>query len=65
MCQMRVSMVDEGGERLIMENVTRLQVSADGVEVSALFDAPSKIDAVFIQAVDMLGGKVLLGKKPE
>lgn len=64
MCQMSVLIVDDGVENLIMENVTHLQVSGDTIEVSAFFEEPRKIDAVSIQAIDFLGGKVLLAKKP-
>lgn len=64
MCQMSVLIVDDGVENLIMENVTHLQVSGDSIEVSAFFEEPRKIDAVLIQAIDFLGGKVLLARKP-
>lgn len=64
MCQMSVLIVDDGVESLIMENVTHLQVSGDSIEVSAFFEEPRKIDAVLIQAIDFLGGKVLLARKP-
>jgi predicted RNA-binding protein len=61
---MSVLIADDGVENLIMENVTHLQVSGDTIEVSAFFEEPRKIDAVSIQAIDFLGGKVLLAKKP-
>jgi len=64
MCQMSVLIVDDGVENLIMENVTHLQVSGDTIEVSAFFEEPRKIDAVSVQAIDFLGGKVLLARKP-
>jgi len=64
MCQMRVLVVDEVGEELVMENVTSLQVSGDTIEVGAFFEEPRKIDAVCIQSIDFLGGKVLLTRKP-
>jgi len=60
MCQMSVLVVNEGVEELIMENVTSLQVSGDSIEVSAFFEEPRRIDAVYIQSIDFLGGKVLL-----
>jgi predicted RNA-binding protein len=61
---MSVLIVDDGVENLIMENVTHLQVSGDTIEVSAFFEEPRKIDAVSVQAIDFLGGKVLLARKP-
>lgn len=63
MCQMRVVVVAaEGDEEVVMENVTRLQVSGTTIEVSAFFEEPRKIDAVRIQFIDFLGGKVVLKK---
>ena len=62
MCQMSVVVEEEGVEEMVMENVTRLQVSGTTIEVSAFFEEPRKVEAVFIQAIDFLGGKVILKK---
>jgi len=62
MCQMSVVVEEEGVEETIMENVTRLQVFGTTIEVSAFFEEPRKVEAVFIQAIDFLGGKVILKK---
>jgi predicted RNA-binding protein len=62
MCQMSVVVEEEGVEEVIMENVTRLQVRGDIVEVSAFFEEPRKVEAVLIHAIDFLGGKVILKK---
>ena len=62
MCQMSVVVEDEGVEEMVMENVTRLQVSGTTIEVSAFFEEPRKVEAVFIQSIDFLGGKVVLKK---
>lgn len=61
---MSVVVEDQGVEELVMENVTRLQVSGTTIEVNAFFEEPRKIEAVAIQAVDFLGGKVILKKIP-
>ena len=63
MCQMSVVVEEEGIEEMIMENVTRLQVSGTTIEVSAFFEEPRKVEAVFIQSIDFLGGKVILKKR--
>jgi len=47
---------------MIMENVTYLQVSGTTIEVSAFFEDPRAVEGVFIQAIDFLGGKVILKK---
>lgn len=62
MCQMSVVVEEEGVEEIIMENVTRLQVFGTTIEVSAFFEEPRKVETVFIQAIDFLGGKVILKK---
>ena len=63
MCQMSVVVEEEGIEEMIMENVTRLQVSGSTIEVSAFFEEPLKVEAVFIHTIDFLGGKVILKKR--
>ena len=62
MCQMSVVIDNEGVEEMVMENVTRLQVSGTTIEVSAFFEEPRTVEEVFIQAIDFLGGKVILKK---
>ncbi len=63
MCHMKVVMDENGKEDVIMENVTRLQVSGTAIEVVAFFEAPIKVEEVFIQTIDFLGGKVVLKKR--
>jgi hypothetical protein len=62
MCQIKVVVEENGEEKIVMENVTRLQVSGATIEVAAFFEAPLKVEEVFIQAIDFLGGKVVLKK---
>lgn len=62
MCQMSVVMAKDGSEEIIMENVTQLQVSGTTIEVSAFFEEPRTVEAVYIQTIDFLGGKVILKK---
>ncbi|MDD3814660.1 MAG: CooT family nickel-binding protein [Desulfocapsaceae bacterium] len=62
MCQMSVVVEDEGIETMVMENVTYLQVSGTTIEVNAFFEDPRAVEGVVIQAIDFLGGKVILKK---
>ena len=62
MCQMSVVVEEAGVEEMIMENVTSLQVSGASIEVRAFFEEPRKVEGVFVQAIDFLGGKVILKK---
>jgi predicted RNA-binding protein len=59
---MSVVIEGDGVEEMVMENVTRLQVSGTTIEVSAFFEEPRIVEAVYIQAIDFLGGKVILKK---
>jgi predicted RNA-binding protein len=63
MCQMKVVLDENGKEDVIMENVTRLQVSDTAIEVAAFFEAPIKVEEVFIETIDFLEGKVVLKKR--
>ncbi len=38
MCQMKVMLDKEGQQELVMEDVTKLEVSEDGVTVSTFFE---------------------------
>lgn len=62
MCQMSVVVEEDGVEVIVMENVTRLQVSGAAIEVSAFFEEPRKLEAVLVQSIDFLEGKVILKK---
>ena len=41
MCQMNVVLEQDGGQEKIMENVTRLEVTGEGVVVSTCLKSPS------------------------
>jgi hypothetical protein len=60
---MKVVVDENGKEDVLMENVTRLQVSGTTIEVAAFFEAPIKVEDVLIQNIDFLGGKVVLKKR--
>lgn len=61
MCQMSV-LLDKGDTpEIIMENVSQLEVTDEGVKVSTLFEDPKVIPEVQVTRIDFLNGKVFLG----
>ncbi|MBW6521634.1 MAG: CooT family nickel-binding protein [Desulfoarculaceae bacterium] len=62
MCRMSVVVEENGVEEMVLENVTRLQISGTTIEVSAFFEEPRRLEAVFIESIDFLAGKLVLKK---
>ncbi|MFH1217680.1 MAG: CooT family nickel-binding protein [Pseudomonadota bacterium] len=60
MCQMSVVYEENGERRTVMENVTYLEVSGDGVRVTTLFAEPQVVAASFVKTIDFMGGVVTL-----
>lgn len=60
MCQMNVMLDKAGDQKLVMENVTLLEVKNGGVEISTLFDTPQHINDVIVTSIDFNSGKVIL-----
>lgn len=58
---MSVFVVENDQEELVMEGVTRLDVTDEGVEVSTFFEKPKYVPGVQVKSIDFLGGKVFLG----
>jgi predicted RNA-binding protein len=63
MCQMNVVLDQDGGQEKIMENVTHLEVTAEGVLVSAFFEEPKLVKSAWVKNIDFLGGTVTLDNK--
>ena len=63
MCQISVVLEREDGQEAVMENVTRLDVTSDGVVLSTFFEEPKEVKNVAITSIDFLGGTVVLGEK--
>jgi predicted RNA-binding protein len=63
MCQMNVVLKNNGGQEKIMENVTQLEVTTEGVLVSAFFEEPKLVKSASIKSIDFLGGTVTLSNK--
>ena len=62
MCQISAVVEREGGQEKVMDNVTRLDVTSDGVLLSTFFEEPVKVKNVCISSIDFLGGTVVLGE---
>lgn len=60
MCQMTVILERDGEQEVVAENASLLEVVADGVEISTLFDRPRLLPQVRVRRIDFLGGKVIL-----
>ncbi|MBW2484206.1 MAG: CooT family nickel-binding protein [Deltaproteobacteria bacterium] len=63
MCQMKVVLDQDDGQEKIMENVTHLEVTGEGVLVSTFFEEPKLVKSAWIKNIDFLGGTVTLDKK--
>lgn len=60
MCQMSVVMKKDETQEKLMEAVARLEVTAEGVTISALFDQPRLIPGARVKEIDFLDGVVVL-----
>jgi len=63
MCQMKVVLDQDDGQEKIMENVTHLEVTGEGVLVSTFFEEPKLVKSAWIKNIDFLGGTLTLDKK--
>ena len=61
---MNVVLEQDGEQEKIMENVTHLEVTGEGVLVSTLFEEPKLVKSAWVKNIDFLDGKVTLDKKP-
>jgi len=60
MCQMSVVIEENGEQKVIMENVIRLESIDGNISVSTLFEEPKIISSAFVKTIDFTGGTVLL-----
>ena len=63
MCQMKVVLEQNGESENIMENVTHLEVTGEGVLVSTLFEEPKLVKSAWVKDIDFLGGTVTLDNR--
>jgi predicted RNA-binding protein len=60
---MKVVLDQDDGQEKIMENVTHLEVTGEGVLVSTFFEEPKLVKSAWIKNIDFLVGTVTLDKK--
>jgi predicted RNA-binding protein len=63
MCQMNVVLELEGKKEKVMDNATRLEVTGEGVLVSALFEEPKLVKSARVKNIDFLSGTVTLDNR--
>ena len=63
MCQTSAMMEKDGGEELLLENVTNLEVLSDGLSITTLFEGTAAWPGVAIRRIDFSAGKVYLYRK--
>ena len=62
MCQISVVVEHDGEQEQVMDNVTGLQVTDEGVVLTAFFEEPLSVPDAIITKIDFLGGKVILNR---
>ncbi len=60
MCQLNVVVERAGSRETVLESVTALEVTKDGVVLSTFFEAPVTVAGVQVKSIDFLGGSVVL-----
>lgn len=60
MCQTSVLQEKAGGDELLLENVTSLEVVEDGLRITSLFEGTREFPGVAIRRIDFTAGKVFL-----
>jgi len=61
---MKVMLDKEGRQELVMEDVTKLEVTEDGVRVSTFFEEPKTVSGVAVKTIDFVSGTMTLQSKP-
>ena len=64
MCQMKVMLDKEGQQELVMEDVTKLEVTKDGIRVSTFFEEPKTVPGVTVKTIDFTSSTLTLHSKP-
>ena len=60
MCQISAVLVREGREEKIMDSVTELEVTPEGIRLVTLFDEPKLLPGARITKIDFMGGTLTL-----
>jgi predicted RNA-binding protein len=64
MCQLKVIREQDGGQEVLMESVTTVEVSPTGVLLGTYFEEPLRVEGVWIQRLDLLTGVLVLVNQP-
>ncbi len=60
MCQISAVLEKDGQREKIMDNVTTLEVTPEGIILSTLFEEPRLLSSTRIKNIDFLGGSITL-----
>ncbi len=60
MCQTNAVLEKDGGEELLLENVTKLEVAEEGLRITTLFEGTTSWPKTAIRSIDFAAGKVYL-----
>jgi predicted RNA-binding protein len=63
MCQMRVIMETTAGKEQIMEEVTGLEITPEGIMLTSLFDDPRLVPDSTVKKIDFMATLVTLGPR--
>lgn len=63
MCQVSAYVKDDGGEQLLKENVTSLEILEQGLRLSTLFEGPAVLEDLKLRSIDFSGGRLILEKQ--
>jgi len=63
MCQMRVIMETTAGTEQIMEEVTGLEITPEGIMLTSLFDDPRLVPDSTVRKIDFMTTLVTLGPR--
>jgi predicted RNA-binding protein len=61
---MKVMLDRKGQQELVMEDVTKLEVTEDGVRVSTFFEEPKTVSGAAVNTIDFTSGILILQSKP-
>ena len=62
MCQMSIILEKDDQKETIMDNVARLEVTDEGIQINALFDPPQLLAGARLKEIDFLDGVVTLAQ---
>ena len=63
MRQISVVVEQDGEQENVLDNVTGLKVTEEGIVLTTLFEEPLSVPDVAISRIDFLGGKVILNRE--